>query len=120
MTQGSLFGQVELASFAGWKCGITQHILRLLPTPGLREFLYAILSTDIGQTMLRSTAYGTSIPSMRIDLLLQLPLPIPNASELEATREHVAVAEAARIAADEAETEAIRIIEQEVLPQWLA
>jgi hypothetical protein len=120
VTQGSLFGQVELASFAGWRCAITQHILRLLPAPGLREFLYTILSTSVGQAMLRSTAYGTSIPSMRIDLVLKLPLPVPSDAELKATQVIVAAAESARIQADEAESEAIRIVEQEVLPQWLA
>jgi hypothetical protein len=120
MTEGSIFGRVELASFAGWRCGVTQDILRVLVKPEIRELAYAFLSTNVGKWLLKSTAVGTSIPSMRIDLLKQLPFPDPSAKQLETVRHQVKTAEAARIAADEAEEEAIRIIEHEVLPQWLA
>lgn len=120
VTPGSLFGQVELASYAGWKAGVTQHILRLLPRRGFREAVFTILATGVGQAMLRSTAYGTSIPSIRIDLLRGLPFPSFGHDELSGVAAAVGSAEAARIEADEAEAEAIRIIEQEVLPQWLA
>ncbi len=120
MSEGSIFGRVELASFAGWRCGVTQDILRVLTRPGIRELAYTFLSTTVGQWLLKSTAMGTSIPSMRIDLLEQLPFPDPSSATMEAVRRHVTTAEAMRIAADEAEIEAIRIIEQEVLPEWLA
>lgn len=120
MNEGSIFGKVELASFAGWRSGVTQDILRVLVREGLREVAYAFLSTTMGQWLLKSTAVGTSIPSMRIDLLERLPF--PDAGELPASkiRSLILAAEAARVAADEAEAEAIRIIEEEVLPQWLA
>lgn len=120
MTEGSIFGKVELGSFAGWRSGVTQDILRLLVRDGLREVTYAFLSTTVGQWLLRSTAVGTSIPSMRIDLLERLPFPDPGTVPSDEIKRLVLVAEAARIEADEAETEAIRIIEEEVLPQWLA
>ena len=120
MNEGSIFGRVELASYAGWKSGVTQDILRVLPQKGFRELAYAFLSTTVGQWLLKSTAVGTSIPSMRIDLLEQLPFPDPTTVPQQEIVRSVRKAEAARIEADEAETEAIRIIEQEVLPQWLA
>jgi len=119
MTEGSIFGKVELASYAGWRSGVTQDILRILPRDGYRELAYAFLSTTVGQWLLKSTAVGTSIPSMRMDLLNQLPFPDPSTIPHNVIRLHVLQAEAARIEADEAEAEAIRIIEQEVLPQWL-
>lgn len=120
MNEGSIFGKVELASFAGWRAGVTQDILRVLVRGGLREVAYAFLSTTVGQWLLKSTAVGTSIPSMRIDLLERLPF--PDVGELSANkiRRLVIEAETARICAAEAEGEAIRIIEEEVLPQWLA
>jgi hypothetical protein len=62
---------------------------------------------------------GTSIPAMRIDLLKQLPFPEISTATLNKIRDHVLSAEVARTEADRAEAEAIRIIEQEVLPQWL-
>lgn len=120
MNEGSIFGKVELASFAGWRSGVTQDILRLLPRDGYREVAYAFLSTGVGQWLLKSTAVGTSIPSMRVDLLKRLPFPDPGALPVAEIKRLVLKAEAARIEADDAEAEAIRIIEQEVLPQWLA
>lgn len=120
MTDGSIFGKVELASFAGWRSGVTQDILRVLVREGLREVAYAFLSTRVGQWLLKSTAVGTSIPSMRIDLLEGLPFPDRGELPVDEIKQLVLAAEAARLDADEAESEAIRIIEEEVLPQWLA
>lgn len=120
MNEGSIFGRVELASFAGWRSGVTQDILRVLVQPGLRELAYGFLSTKVGQWLLKSTAVGTSIPSMRIDLLKQLPFPDLTSVPMQLIQRQVLNAETARIKADLAEAEAIRIIEEEVLPQWLA
>ena len=120
MNEGSIFGKVELASFAGWRAGVTQDILRVLVKEGFREVAYAFLSTSVGQWLLKSTAVGTSIPSMRIDLLKSLPFPELGSVPTDRIKSLVLSAEAARIEADEAEAGAIRIIEEEVLPQWLA
>lgn len=120
MNEGSIFGKIELASFAGWRSGVTQDILRVLPKDRYRELAYAFLSTAVGQWLLKSTAVGTSIPSMRVDLLERLPFPDPSTVPLDDIRQHVLKAEEARIAADEAEAAAICMIEEEVLPQWLA
>lgn len=120
MNEGSIFGKIELASFAGWRSGVTQDILRVLPKDRYRELAYAFLSTAVGQWLLKSTAVGTSIPSMRVDLLERLPFPDPSTVPLDDIRQHVLKAEEARIAADEAEVAAICMIEEEVLPQWLA
>lgn len=120
MNEGSIFGKVELASFAGWRSGVTQDILRVLPIADYREIAYAFLSTSVGQWLLKSTGVGTSIPSMRVDLLKRLPFPDTGTLPAAEIKRLVLRAEAARIEADESEAEAIRIIEQEVLPQWLA
>ena len=85
-----------------------------------RATAFAFLSTRVGQRLLKSTAVGTSIPSMRLDLLALLPYPELSKDERAAVTRHVGMAEQARIAATEAEMEAVRIVEEEVLPQWLA
>lgn len=120
MNEGSLFGRMELASIFPRETGITGHIMRILPRSGQREALYGFLSTSVGQLLMKSTAVGTSVPSMRTDLLSNLPFPDPGMLPLAELREVVRRAEVARIDAQEAESEAIRIIEEEVLPQWLA
>jgi hypothetical protein len=120
MNEGSLFGKIELASIFSRETGITGHIMRILPRSGQREAIYGFLSTSVGQLLMKSTAVGTSVPSMRTDLLASLPFPDPGLLPLAELREFVRRAEVARIDAQEAESEAIRIIEEEVLPQWLA
>jgi hypothetical protein len=120
VNEGSLFGRVELASIVAWRCGVTDHILRVITKAGFRELAFGFLATSVGQWLLRSTATGTSVPSIRIDLLRGLPFPDLSSVPLEEIRLHVASAEAARIEADVAEAKALSIIETEVLPPWLA
>jgi type I restriction enzyme S subunit len=119
MNEGSLFGRVETAAGDFHECGITQDILRVLPQPQWHDWLYAYLSTRLGLRLLQSTAYGTSIPMMRPDLLATLPFPPPTDAQAADVTRHVQASVAARRAATEAEAGAVRIIEQEVLPSWL-
>lgn len=120
VNEGSLFGRVELASIVAWQCGVTDHIMRVITKEGFRELAFAFLSTTVGQWLLRSTATGTSVPSIRTDLVQDLPFPDTSSVPLEKIVQHVAAAEAARIEADSAETEALATIEKEVLLPWLA
>jgi hypothetical protein len=120
LTDGGIFGKVELASFGAYQGGITQDLLRLLFKPEQRAPAFAYLSTLVGQRLLKSTAVGTSIPSMRLDLLLSLPFPELTAAQRAAIGQHVEACENARATASAAEAEAVRIVEEEVLPAWLA
>jgi hypothetical protein len=120
LSEGSLFGEIELASYAAYKCGVTQDILRLLPRTEHRAGMFTFLSTAVGQALFKSTAVGTSIPSVRLDLLLKLPYPDLCVDDRERVGDLLAKAERARIAAADAELEAIRIVQEEVLPAWLA
>jgi hypothetical protein len=120
LTEGGIFGKVELASFGAHRGGVTQDLLRLLFLPRERSTAFVFLSTRVGQRLLKSTAVGTSIPSMRLDLLEELPYPELSAKQRVIVAEHLDDAERSRIDASAAESEAIRIVEQEVLPAWLA
>src|SRR5262249_38311562 len=120
VTDGGLFGRVELASFGAHSGGVTQDLLRLLFLPSERAAAFAFLSTLVGQRLLKSTAVGTSIPSMRLDLLEELPYPELSKEQRAAVAQRMGAAEQARIDAASAEAEALRIVEQEVLPAWLA
>jgi hypothetical protein len=120
LTDGALFGKVELASFGAFRAGVTQDLLRLLFLAEQRATAFVYLSTLVGQRLLKSTAVGTSIPSMRLDLLGELPYPELAIKERSAVASHLCTAEQARIDSVTAESEAIRIVEDEVLPEWLA
>jgi len=120
LSEGTLFARVETAAFGIHRCGITQHILRLIPKPDEHDFLLGFLSSKIGGLLLKSTAVGTSIPMMHLGLLASLPCPHLNDANRAAVSNHVQAAIKARTASETAENEAVRIIEQEVLPSWLA
>jgi hypothetical protein len=120
LEEGNLFGRAELAAFGASSGAITQHILRLIPSDGNCELLYAFLSTKLGLALIRSCAIGTSVPMMHCGLLRELPVPQLNPKSHETVKYHVSRAVAARVAATQAENEAIRIVEEEVLPEWLA
>ncbi|MEO7033748.1 MAG: hypothetical protein ABI548_07690 [Polyangiaceae bacterium] len=117
---GMLFGRPELAEFFPPHAAITEVILRIVPRSEQRAALYAFLSTHVGQALVRSTAFGTSIPGIRQDLLLDLPIPSVSKRDTAAIETSLALATSARVSASAAEAEAIRIIEDEVLPAWLA
>jgi hypothetical protein len=119
LEEGNLFGRVELAVFGASSSIVTGDTIALLPRGGLGDILYVFLSTKLGLSLLRGCAIGTSIPAMHLDLLRKVPIPDLNEQIcLEATGNLRAAAKA-RLKALKAENEAIRIIEEEVLPKWL-
>lgn len=118
--EGEIFGRTAMVTPSLSRIGLTGHLLRIQPKEKFSSIAYAFLSSDLGFRLLRSTAVGTKLLSMRPDLLLELPFPdVPNDVAKE-VRDAVSVAQSARAEADAAETEAIRIVEEEVLSQWLA
>src|SRR5690606_21337312 len=105
-------GRVELADAGFVGSAVTEHIMRLNPRAGLGAGLAAYLSTPTGQSLVRSTATGTSVPKARGDLLLNLPAPPPEARWMREASSAMHQSVAHRLAATAAEAEAIRIIEQ--------
>jgi hypothetical protein len=120
LQEGNLFGRVELAQFGAASCVVTGDAIPLIPQPEHSDFLYTFLSTRLGLQLLRVCAIGTSIPAMHLGLLAELPIPDLNHEALAQISGHIRLAVESRKAAAAAESEAIRIIEEEVLPEWLA
>lgn len=119
-TEGALFGKVTIATAEMAKVAITGDAVRLHILPEYALQLYAFLSTSIGLRLLRTSAVGNSIPMMRLDLVKNLPVPTLDSSISQQVNTHVKNALEARVTAANAEKEAVRIIEEEVLPEWLA
>jgi hypothetical protein len=120
LQEGNLFGRVELAQFGAGSSIVTGDAIPLIPMPEHSDFLYTFFSTRLGLRLLRTCAIGTSIPAMHLGLLAGLPIPDLKRGPLAQISGHIKVAVESRQAAAAAETEAIRIIEEEVLPEWLA
>jgi hypothetical protein len=120
LTEGSLFGRAESAACGAAGSAITQDILRIIPKQDYWQHLFVFLSTAIGMSLLRSTAVGTSVPTMHIGLLRQLPIPQLDSRIAKSVNLHASRAIAARVRSNKAEAEAVRIIEEEVLAEWLS
>lgn len=118
--EGEIFGRVEYATPGLAKKAFTQDVLRLIPHNGHGHLAYAFLSSVVGFRLLRTTSVGTKILSLRPDLLRALPFPDADAGLRNDISNRVRGAVAARTIAENSEAEAIRIIEDEVLPAWLA
>ena len=120
LQEGNLFGRGR-TSCVGASAGlVTGHSIPLIPSPGHSAWLYAFLSTRLGLRLLRACAIGTSVPAMHLGLLSDLPIPELGSQDLAALRLHMKAAIDARIRASAAENNAIRIVEEEVLPEWLS
>lgn len=118
--EGEIFGKAMYIHGRFVNNAFTQDLLRVVPSSGNEALTYAFCTTLVGMRLLRSTAVGTKILSMRPDLLVRLPFPELDEHKMKRIGDHVDSAVNAREEADAAETEAIRIIEEEVLPAWLA
>jgi hypothetical protein len=119
LEEGNLFGRVELAVFGASSAVVTSDAIPLIPDQGYSELLYTFLSTKLGLQLLRTCAIGTSIPAMHLGILSKLPIPDIRGKLLSEIKSHLKDATEARIAAAKAENEAVRIIEEEVLTEWL-
>lgn len=119
LAEGELFGRPALVAGTLAECVATQDLLRVLPAEGQLPLLYAYISTLVGLRLVRATAVGTKILTLRFDLLKEMPIPDLARQEVRRLENHLLAAVEARTAADHAEAEAIRIVEEEVLPAWL-
>lgn len=118
--EGELFARPSFITPSLSRFALTQDLLRLVPKRSDAALVYSYLSTLVGRRLLRSCAVGTKILQLRLDLLRRLPLPDLDCRQQNELMQHHERSIAAYDAADAAEAEAIRIIEEEVLPAWLA
>jgi hypothetical protein len=98
----------------------SQNILRVVPRRGAELVAYAFLSTTVGYRLLQGTAVGSAYLAINNKLVPQIPFPQISESDIVGIVAHMQQALEARAASAEAEAEAIRIVEEEVLPSWLA
>jgi hypothetical protein len=110
------------AAITPWlsKHALTQDLVRLVPREEFRGPAFAYLSTLVGRRLLRAGAVGTKILQLRKDLHLNLPVPDLGVDEVRSINADYDDAVAAFDLALAAEDTLTSIIEQEVLPQWLA
>ena len=120
LAEGELFGRPIMVAGALERLGLTGDLLRLVLRPPHSPIAYAFLSTLVGRRLIRSTAVGTKILQLRFDLFRRLPFPDLAEDVRTKVQSHMELATASREGAEAAESEAIRLVEEEVLASWLA
>lgn len=118
--EGEIFGRCAQVTGPLRGLTFTGDMLRVCARTEHSNFLYAYLSTHLGIQLVRTAAVGTKILQIREDLLRATPVPDATKLQLDEINNFMDASNKSRTLAAESEAEAIRIIEQEVLPQWLA
>lgn len=109
-------GQAILAD--KWHEGkvITQHIMRIVPEESIRPgYLQTVLShPTLGKPLVVSQAYGTSVPELAPEDIEGLPIPRLAVNEEEMIADAAERASALRMEANDAENEAVTMLEGEL------
>lgn len=90
--ESTLFGRAVIADkrLAGKLASGDVLIIRFPEADAvIGRYVYAFLNSSVGLRAIRSCAYGTSIPRIRLDLLSTLPIPIPDTSTLQSVSQMV-------------------------------
>jgi hypothetical protein len=120
MSEGSIFGRVEAAASGLAHYAVSEHILRIIPEPTYNALCFAFFSTRVGMRLLQSTAVGTSVPKMRLDLVAGLPIPEIDGDTLDRINNLARVVTQSRREARNRELRAVDLVETEVIPTWLS
>lgn len=117
-TCGGTIGNVVYVDSEIAKCTASQHILRLIPNEKIQSgYLYALLSSEIGNEMIKSYTYGSVIPQIEPHHIELLPIPkIKKETENEIhymVMNYVHYLESAK----QLESKAIQLVETEI-DQW--
>jgi type I restriction enzyme S subunit len=120
IAEGTLLGRVFLAGDDTTGLAFSQNILRILPKQGCELLAYAFLSTTVGYRLLQGTAVGSAYLAINSRLVPHLPFPQISRQFVANIEAHLQRALVSRARSAAAESAAIRIIEEEVLPAWLA
>jgi len=76
VTCGGTIGNMAYVDSEMEKCAASQHILRLVPSKVRSGYLYAYLSSDIGQSIITSYTYGSVIPQIEPHHISLVPVPL--------------------------------------------
>jgi hypothetical protein len=120
-SESTLFGRCELGDCFDGSL-VSEHTLHLMVDTRQidHRYFFAVLRSPWGMGALKGCATGTSVPSLDPMLLSALCIPRLTDDQESGVARHIERAYAARAEAGRCEAEAIRIVEQEVLPAWLA
>lgn len=97
------------------KCAISQHVMRIVPKEStLSGYLYAVLSSELGNKLINMFAFGSVIPQVEPHHLKHVPIPLFSEEEMASIDNQVKIYVSDIEMAKEKETRAIKMVEDEI------
>lgn len=115
VTCGGTIGNTVYVDNQLKKCAISQHVMRIVPKEAtLSGYLYAVLSSELGNKLINMFAFGSVIPQVEPHHLKLVPIPLLKEDKMvdidNQVKDYVAKIELAK----EKETKAIKMVEDEI------
>ena len=115
VTCGGTIGNTVYVDNQLEKCAISQHVMRIVPKEAtLSGYLYAVLSSELGNKLINMFAFGSVIPQVEPHHLKLVPIPLLKEDKMvdidNQVKDFVAKIELAK----EKETKAIKMVEDEI------
>lgn len=115
VTCGGTIGNTVYVDSQLEKCAISQHVMRIVPKEStLSGYLYAVLSSELGNKLINMFAFGSVIPQVEPHHLKHVPIPLFSKEEMASIDNQVKIYVSDIEMAKEKETKAIKMVEDEI------
>ena len=115
VTCGGTIGNTVIIDNQLEKCLISQHVMRIVPKDDiLKGYLYAVLSSKIGNDLITMFTTGSVIPQIEAHHLELVPIPLLENELMEQIEDLVSSYVSKIEVSKEKETKAIRMVEEEI------
>lgn len=115
VTCGGTIGNTVYVDSQLEKCAISQHVMRIVPKEStLSGYLYAVLSSELGNKLINMFAFGSVIPQVEPHHLKHIPIPLFSEEEMASIDNQVKIYVSDIEMAKEKETRAIKMVEDEI------
>ena len=115
VTCGGTIGNAVIIDQQLEQCVISQHVMRVVPKDDiLKGYLFAVLSSEIGNKLITLFTTGSVIPQIEAHHLELVPIPLLNKDVMEQIDNLVSSYVSKNEAAKEKERKAIRMVEEEI------
>ena len=115
VTCGGTIGNTVIIDKQLEQCVISQHVMRIVPKEDiLKGYLFAVLSSKIGNNLISLFTTGSVIPQIEAHHLELVPIPLFNKDIMERIDNKVSSYISKIEVAKENERKAIRMVEEEI------
>lgn len=115
VTCGGTIGNTVIIDSQLEKCVVSQHVMRVVPKDNiLKGYLYAVLSSKVGNELITMFTTGSVIPQIESHHLELVPIPLLEEEQMKKIDDLVSLYVERIEASKEKEIKAISLVEQEI------